>query len=174
MKIGLLGGSFNPPHKGHIHISLACCKPLKLNQIWWIPARKNPLKATTGREPIENRIKKCQEITKNYPQITVKSPKNKTVSIYTIDLLKNLVRQYPNYQFYWIMGADNIINFHQWKNWKQIIKLTPLIICDRNNYFYKAVKSRAFLFARKLNRVKFLKIRKAAESSTNIRKQNEL
>ena len=202
MKIGLLGGSFNPPHQGHIHISLEARKSLGLKQIWWIPARQNPLKfngielhgkpctklwgigplgsANARTHPLNrglmvgnsDKVANCKKITKNHPQLLVKDLQKNMASVYTIDLLKKIIKQYPNQQFYWIMGADNILQLHRWKSWRQIIKLVPIIVCDRDNIFYKAVKSRAFLYAQKLGRVHFLKIKKSAESSTKIREQN--
>ena len=170
MKIGLLGGSFNPPHRGHIHISLEAKKFLGLKQIWWIPNKKNPLKSTASNI---NKISDCKKITKHYPQILVKDLEKNIASIYTIDLLKKITKQYPEHQFYWIIGADNILQFHKWKNWQKIIDLVPLIVCDRDEFFYDAVKSQAFLYAKKLNRIEFLKIKKSAESSTKIRNKNE-
>jgi nicotinate-nucleotide adenylyltransferase len=169
MKIGLLGGSFNPPHQGHIHISLEAKKRLSLKQIWWVPAKQNPLKSTVGSV---NKIDDCLQITQNHPQILVKDLEKNIASIYTIDLLKKIIKEYPNHQFFWIIGADNILQFHKWKNWREIIKLVPLVVCDREEFFYQAVKSKAFLYAKKLNRIEFLKIKKSAESSTKIRKQN--
>jgi len=170
MKIGLLGGSFNPPHLGHIHISLEAKKSLGLKQIWWVPAKQNPLKVMVNYQLLMvNKVEACLEITKNYPQISVKDFEKNIPSIYTIDLLKKIIKEYPKHQFFWIMGADNILQFHKWKNWREIIKLVPLIVCDREEFFYKAVKSRAFLYAQKLNRIEFLKIKKSAESSTKIR-----
>ena len=173
MKIGLLGGSFNPPHQGHIHISLEAKKDLGLKQIWWVPAKQNPFKLALGDNlSLENRLKNCQKITQNHPQILVKNLEKNISSVYTVDLLKKITKQYPDHQFYWIIGADNILQFHLWKNWREIIKLVPLIICDREKFFHQAVKSRAFLYAQKLGKIHFLKIKKSAESSTKIRKQN--
>jgi nicotinate-nucleotide adenylyltransferase len=172
MRVGLLGGSFNPAHTGHVHISLQAKKYLNLNQIWWIPTKQNPFKNNSNN--FKERLDKCQEITKQYPHIFVKNSEEKINNIYSIDLIKKLQKTHPNHQFFWIMGADNLIKFHLWKNWQEIIKLTPLIICDRGNYFYQAIKSRGFLFAKKLNKYHFLKIRKIDISSTQIRKQNEL
>ncbi|MES2677102.1 MAG: nicotinate (nicotinamide) nucleotide adenylyltransferase [Pseudomonadota bacterium] len=173
MRIGLLGGSFNPPHQGHIHISLEAKKRLGLKQIWWIPAKRNPLKLVVSRKSlVVSRIEDCQEITRKYPQILVKDLEKNIASIYTIDLLKKITKQFPNYQFYWIIGADNILQFHKWKNWREIIKLVPLIVCDRDEFFYDAVKSKAFLYAKKLGRIEFLKIKKSPESSTKIRNNN--
>lgn len=172
MRIGLLGGSFNPPHLGHIHISLQTQKKFRLQQIWWVPTKQNPLK-TAFKSSIVSRILECNKITKNYSQILVKDFENKIPSIYTIDLLERITKQHPQHQFYWIIGADNILQFHKWKNWRKIIALMPLIICDRDDYFYKAIKSKAFLYAKKLNRATFLKIKKSPESSTKIRAKNE-
>lgn len=172
MKIGLLGGSFNPAHFGHIHISLQAKKYLGLNQIWWVPTKQNPFKDNFNN--FKDRVDNCQKITKNYPQIFVKNSEAKISSVYSIDLIKKLMRNYPNHQFFWIMGADNLIKFHQWKNWQEIIKLIPLIVINRGNLFYQAIKSRGFLFAKKLNKCHFLKIKKIDISSTQIRKQNEL
>ena len=95
-------------------------------------------------------------------------------SLYSIDLIKKIIRQNPHHQFYWIIGADNILQFHLWKNWQKIIELAPLIVCDRGDIFYPAIKSRAFLFAKKLQKISFLKIKKLDISSTKIRKNNEL
>jgi nicotinate-nucleotide adenylyltransferase len=166
MKIGLLGGSFNPPHQGHIHISLQAKKKLQLQQIWWIPTKRNPFKSEVGE--FFDKIKNCQKITKNYPQISVKDLE-KNISIYTIDLLRKIIKENPHQQFFWIIGADNILQFHKWKNWREIIKLVPLVVCDREDFFYKAVKSKAFLYAKKMGMIEFLKIRRSAESSTKIR-----
>jgi nicotinate-nucleotide adenylyltransferase len=186
MKIGLLGGSFNPPHLGHIHISLEAKKRLNLNKIWWVPAKQNPFKEVFScRSLVVSRLKLCEEITKNYPQILVKDLENnnrhckeqlvatrqsrKVNIVYTIDLLKKIIKQYPKHQFYWIMGADNILQFHKWKDWQEIVKLVPLIVCDREDFFYHAVKSKAFLYAKKIGKIEFLRIKKSPESSTRIR-----
>lgn len=172
MKIGLLGGSFNPAHFGHIHISLATKKQLGLKQIWLIPAKQNPFKIGNPSS-IENRIKDCVLITKEYPQILVKDFEAKMMAkdrtIYSIDLLKRIIVKYPNHHFLWLMGADSILHFHKWKQWKKIIKAVPLVVINRDNFFYKAVKSKAFLYAKKQQRIQFLTIKKSAESSTKIR-----
>jgi nicotinate-nucleotide adenylyltransferase len=170
MKIGLLGGSFNPPHQGHIHISLEAKKCLDLKQIWWIPTKQNPLKAmVNGQLLMVNRVEGCLEITKNYPQILVKDLEKNIPSVYTIDLLRKIIKENPQHQFFWIIGADNVLQFHKWKNWREIIKLVPLIVCDRDEFFYKAVKSKAFLYAQKMGKIEFLRIKKSPESSTKIR-----
>ena len=188
MKIGLLGGSFNPPHLGHTNISLQSLKRLKLDQIWWLPNKQNPLKKNVPdlssfekklstkslANNFQNRFNLCLQITQNHPKILVKDLEKKLPSIYSIDLIKKTIRQNPNHQFFWIIGADNILQLHFWKNWQKIIELVPLIICDRGDVFYRATKSKAFLFAKKLQKVSFLKIKKSPLSSTQIRKNNGL
>lgn len=174
-KIGLLGGSFNPPHLGHIHISLEAKKRLGLKKIWWVPTKRNPFKeVVSGKWSVVRRVEDCQKITQKYKQILVKDLEKNISSIYTIDLLRKIIKENPHQQFFWIIGADNIVQFHKWKNWREIIKLVPLIVCDREDFFYRAVKSKAFLYAKKLNRIEFLRIRKSAESSTRIRNSNLL
>jgi nicotinate-nucleotide adenylyltransferase len=178
MRIGILGGSFNPPHLGHVYISLQSAKRQKLDQIWWLPAKQNPLKQDILLKSLpnnfKNRLNLCQQITKNYPKILVKDLEKDLSSIYSIDLIKKIIKQNSQHNFFWIIGADNILKFHLWKSWQKIIELTPLIICNRDNVFYLATKSKAFLFAKKLQKVCFLKIKKLNISSTKIRKNNEL
>ncbi len=169
MKIGLLGGSFNPPHSGHIHISLEARKRLGLHKIWWLPTKQNPFKST--KNPMKIRVSNCQDITKNHPKISVCDLEKNITSVRTIDLLKKISAKYPQHQFSLIIGADNILQFHNWKNWRQIIKLAPLIVCDRENFFYHSVQCKAFLYAKKLSRVTFLRIKKSPESSTKIREK---
>ena len=171
MRIGLLGGSFNPPHYGHIHISLETAKRLKFNQIWWLPTKQNPLKQSSP-DNFQNRLKLCQNITKNHSKILIKDLEKQLPSLYSIDLIKRIIKQYPQYQFFWIMGADNILQFHLWQDWQKIIGLVPLAICDRGNIFYQATKSRGFIYAKKRQKISFLKIKKSPISSTAIRQNN--
>jgi nicotinate-nucleotide adenylyltransferase len=174
MKIGLLGGSFNPAHEGHLHISVEARKHLKLKQIWWIPTKQNPFKKTPNAD-FKTRLTECREITKRYSTIFIKDFEKNISSCYTIDLLESLTKKYPQHQFFWIMGADNMIKFHLWERWQDIIKLMPLIILDREDFFNKAIRSKTALYCRKLSTAQnitkcyFLKIKKSAISSTKIR-----
>lgn len=173
MRIGLLGGSFNPPHGGHLYISLQAQKKLNLRQIWWLPTKQNPLKAIANSQlSMISKLAACEEISKNYTQILVKDLESEIKSVYTVDLLKRVTKKYPNRQFFWIMGADSILQFHHWQNWQEIIKLVNLVVCDRDDFFHQAVRSKAFLLAKKLGRIEFLKIKKMPISSTTIRNQN--
>ena len=181
MKIGLLGGSFNPPHFGHLYISLQSLKHLRLKQVWWLPAKRNPLKQK-ARSSFKKRLTLCQKIIAGYSQIKIKDYEAKLNSNYTIDLLYKLLKQYPKEQFYWIIGADNAANFHLWRHWRQIIKSVPIIIIDRDNYLHKVNGSRMFSYCKKLtNSPKskykkhcyFLKLRKCSISSTSIRENKK-
>lgn len=171
-KIALLGGSFNPPHQGHLHISKQVLKKLSIQQIWWIPTKQNPLKKLKS-PAFAKRFKKCQEIAKNYRQIKITKHELKIKSCLTIDLLKNLKQKYPHIKFYFIIGADNLEQFHLWDFWQDIIKKTNLVIVDRDNFMHKATRSKAFIFAKKFD-YSFLYIKKFNISSTQIRNNSKI
>ncbi|MCE3255192.1 MAG: nadD [Rickettsiaceae bacterium] len=154
MKIGLLGGSFNPPHKGHIHASLLAKICLQLNQIWWLPTKQNPFKS--DKKDFDQRMNWCLEITKNHPEILVKDEEKNLPSLYSIDLLEKIINQYPQDEFFFIIGADNIVNFHQWHRWQEIAKLVKLIVIDREDFFEKVKESEAYLYYQKLDLLKLV------------------
>lgn len=136
MKVGLLGGSFNPAHHGHLYISNLAIKKLKLNQVWWLPTLQNPFKEKSIYADYSWRFKNCQKLSEENPKILVKS----FDEIYTEKLLQKLTSRYPNYQFYWIMGADNLANLHKWKNFNKLIKIMPFAIFSRESFLLKANK----------------------------------
>ena len=138
-RIGLLGGSFDPPHKGHIYISIEAKKLLQINEIWWLVTPQNPLKIS---EPAtyQERIKNCKEISKDKP-ILIKEIEKKINSKYTYQTLDYLLNHYINVKFFWIMGADNLINFHKWQKWRQIFKEISIVVFKRHGYNNKALKS---------------------------------
>ena len=141
-KIGLLGGSFDPPHKGHLYISLQAKKMFKLDEIWWLVTPQNPhkiLKPATYKE----RIKNCKIISKNRP-IKIKEIEKKINSKYTYKSLDYILNHYPNIKFFWLMGADNLINFHKWQKWKQIFNEISVVVFKRHGYNTIALKSIAF------------------------------
>tara|TARA_Y100000590_G_scaffold274881_1_gene308613 strand:- start:681 stop:1256 length:576 start_codon:yes stop_codon:yes gene_type:complete len=138
-KIGLLGGSFDPPHKGHLYISLQAKKMFKLDEIWWLVTPQNPhkiLKPATYKERINN----CKIISKNRP-IKIKEIEKKINSKYTYKSLNYILNHYPNIKFFWLMGADNLINFHKWQNWKQIFNEISVVVFKRHGYNTMALKS---------------------------------
>ena len=138
-KIGLLGGSFDPPHKGHLFISLEAKKILKLDEVWWLVTPKNPLKIS---EPTtyEERVDNCKNITRNFP-IKIQEIENKIQSDYSYKTINYILKHYNNIKFFWLMGADNLINFHKWEKWQMIFNNMSIVIFRRHGYNNKALKS---------------------------------
>jgi len=137
--IGLLGGSFDPPHKGHLYISLEAKKILKLDEIWWLVTPKNPLKINQPAS-YEDRLKNCKLIVKNQ-SIKVKEIEKKINSKYSYQTIKFLHKHYKNINFFWLMGADNLINFHKWQKAHRIFNEIPIVVFKRYGYNDKALKS---------------------------------
>jgi nicotinate-nucleotide adenylyltransferase len=154
MRIGLLGGSFNPAHQGHRQISLAAMKRLGLDQVWWLASPGNPLKETSGVPDLASRVTAAREIA-HHPRIVVTGFEGARVdggrgSVYTIDTLRFLKRRFPSVDFVWLMGADNLVLFHRWRDWEKLFGLVPIAVLDRPGYRLKARASKAaqrFAFA---------------------------
>ena len=138
-RIGLLGGSFDPPHRGHLYISLEAKKILQLDEVWWLVTPQNPLKI---KKPAtyQERLKNCKMISKNNP-IFIKEIEKRISSKYTYQSLDYLINHYSNIKFFWLMGSDNLINFHKWQKWKQIFKEISIVVFKRHGYNVKALKS---------------------------------
>jgi nicotinate-nucleotide adenylyltransferase len=143
LKIGILGGSFNPAHAGHLYISNKACKVLKLDYVWWLVSPGNPLKKQSEMMEFDYRFKSSQAIAKG--NIIVSDIERIIKTRYTIDIIKRIKLLFPFVEFYWIMGADNLVNFHLWKKWQQIFALTKIIVYDRAPYTFKALNSIAAL-----------------------------
>ena len=137
--VGLLGGSFDPPHKGHLYISLEAKKILKLDEIWWLVTPQNPLKIEKPAT-YEERIKNCQAITERVP-IKVTDIEYKINSSYSYESLNFIQNYYKNIKFYWLMGADNLINFHHWQKWREIFNDISIVVFRRHGYNNKALNS---------------------------------
>lgn len=168
MKVGLLGGSFNPPHRGHIYISNLAIKKLGLNQVWWIPTAHNPLKDRSIYEIYETRVDRCQILTAKNPKIYVK----KFDEIYTEILIKKLQARHKNIEFFWLMGADNLEKFHQWEGFKKIIHKVPLMIFSRQKSLRKIKKTPAWKFVSS-SKFKVFYTKNLDISSTAIRNKNQ-
>jgi nicotinate-nucleotide adenylyltransferase len=138
--IGLLGGSFNPAHEGHVHISELALKQLGLDAVWWLVSPQNPLKSEKDMASIEKRVLSARKIVK-HSKIHITTLENQLRTRYTADTLKALCKRYPNIRFVWIMGADNLAGFHRWKNWQFIFKTTRIAIYHRPTYALKALSS---------------------------------
>ncbi|HEX2594613.1 MAG TPA: nicotinate-nucleotide adenylyltransferase, partial [Rhizomicrobium sp.] len=130
MKIGLLGGSFNPAHEGHLYISLTAMKKLGLDYVWWLVAPQNPLKPVAGMAPLERRHNVALA-TANHPRILVVNAEHTLSTRYTIDTLTALKKRFPQVNFVWLMGSDNLEGFHRWRRWQDIAKLVPIAIVQR-------------------------------------------
>ena len=138
-KIGLLGGSFDPPHKGHLFISLEAKKILKLDEVWWLVTPKNPLKIS---EPASygERVDNCKKITRNFP-IKIQEIEKKIHSDYSYKTINYILKHYNSIKFFCLMGADNLINFHKWEKWQKIFNNMSIVIFRRHGYNNKALKS---------------------------------
>ena len=138
-KIGLLGGSFDPPHKGHLFISLEAKKILKLDEVWWLVTPKNPLKISEPASYVE-RVNNCKNITRNFP-IKIQEIEKKNHSDYSYKTINYILKHYNSVKFFWLMGADNLINFHKWEKWQKIFNNMSIVIFRRHGYNTKALKS---------------------------------
>tara|TARA_B100000131_G_scaffold162603_1_gene157277 strand:- start:2726 stop:3241 length:516 start_codon:yes stop_codon:yes gene_type:complete len=165
-KIGILGGSFDPAHRGHIKISKESKKRFKLDYIIWAITKKNPFKKKSSTN-IKSRISFIKKITKKETFIKVRFYEKKLKSNKTIDLI-NFIKKRDK-ELYFIMGADNLINFHKWYKWKSISKKCNILVFDRNGYRAKSLKSITF---KKLNKksLYFIKFKKVNISSSKLRK----
>ena len=163
MKIGLLGGSFNPAHLGHIYISKLALQKLNIKQVWWIPTAHNPLKNKSDYVPFATRFADCLEITKNHPKIHVKNFEKDSIS--TFKLIRKIRAKHRNIEFVWIMGSDNLHRFHQWDNFKRLIKSINFAIFSRDLTDRKAAKYHKKYFANFL----FFKTKNYDISSTKLR-----
>ena len=142
MRIGLLGGSFNPAHAAHVEISLTALKRLGLDQVWWLVTPGNPLKHPFKLPSLAERVAAARGVA-NHPRIAVTGFPGEKGSTYTIDLLTELKRRFPGVSFVWLMGADNLAEFHRWRSWQKIVETTPIAVLDRPGFRMKARASQA-------------------------------
>lgn len=132
-RIGLLGGSFNPAHGGHLHISEQALKRLGLDAVWWLVSPQNPLKPQKGMAPLATRMASAQHVG-NHPDIVVTDIEARLGTRYTADTITKLIQYFPNSHFIWLMGADNLVGFHRWKSWQRIAKMLPIAVLLRPGY----------------------------------------
>ena len=167
-RIGILGGSFDPAHKGHIKISLEAKKKFKLIKVIWAVTNKNPFKLKS-KLSLKKRINFAKKLNKKYDFIKVKFYEDIINSNRTIKLVNYLKKKYKNTDFFFIMGADNLINFHRWYQWEKIAIKCHILVFDRSSYKSKSMKSISF---KKLNNkyLNFVKFKKVDISSSQLRK----
>ncbi|NIJ38111.1 nicotinate-nucleotide adenylyltransferase [Sphingopyxis panaciterrae] len=148
---GLLGGSFNPAHGGHRAISLGAIDALGLDELWWLVSPGNPLKPKSGMAPLPARLGSAQRMARRAP-IRATAIEAELGTRYTVDTLKKLVRRYPDRRFIWIMGADNLVQLPQWRDWREIARLMPIAVVARPGYNDRAHARRAMGWLRRFVR----------------------
>ena len=141
LRIGLLGGSFNPAHEGHLQISLEALKKLELDWIWWLVSPQNPLKGNHDTKPLADRLKTASQYAQ-HPRIFISNLEHQMGTQYTIDTASRLKSRWPQTRFVWLMGADILPQLPQWKNWTQLMAIMPIAIFDRPGYELQALSSR--------------------------------
>ncbi len=142
MRIGLLGGSFNPPHAGHLLLSRTALRRIGLDAVWWLVTPGNPLKDNAGLPPLAVRIDAARTLAR-HPRIAVSGFEADIGTRYTYDTIRYLTRRCPAVKFVWLMGADNLAGFHRWQRWHDIAALVPLAVIDRPGTTLRATRSRA-------------------------------
>ncbi|MDP4002238.1 nicotinate-nucleotide adenylyltransferase [Methylobacterium sp. NEAU K] len=142
MRIGLYGGSFNPAHLGHRHVTLTALRRLGLDRVWWLVSPGNPLKSRSALPPVEARCAQAREIAR-HPRIAVTGVEAALGVRFTVQTLRYLTRRCPGVRFVWIMGADSLDNFHRWKGFAEIARLLPIAVIDRPGFTMAPLSARA-------------------------------
>jgi nicotinate-nucleotide adenylyltransferase len=156
-RIGLLGGSFNPAHRGHRRISLAAIEALGLDEVWWLVSPGNPLKPAKGMAPYEARLESAREQAKG-TRIKVSDFERQAGTRFTFDTLMALRRRHREHRFIWLMGADTVAQFHHWRSWRALAAIVPIAVIHRPGYdgTARAAPAMGWLrwFVRPLNQAK--------------------
>ncbi len=138
----MLGGSFNPAHEGHIHISRQALARLGLDAVWWVVSPQNPLKPAGGMAPFADRLAAARKIARD-PRIVVTDIEDRLGTRYTVDTMATLLHCFPEKQFVWIMGADILAEFPRWKNWRRLFGMVSIAVFDRAPYSMRALAGEA-------------------------------
>jgi nicotinate-nucleotide adenylyltransferase len=148
-RIGIMGGSFNPPHDGHGLISRTALRRLGLDQLWWVVTPGNPLKVNNGLPPASERMELCRRLAGGDSRMRITAFEEDLRTPYTAATVAFLTRRYPGVQFFWIMGADNLASFHRWQLWRDIAMRVPIAVVDRPGWHLKALASPAAQWMRR-------------------------
>ena len=151
MRIGLLGGSFNPAHRGHRLMSLAAIDALGLDEVWWLVSPGNPLKPTKGMAPFASRLGSARLMARR-SRIRVSDFEERIGTRYTVDTLDALLRTWPRHRFIWLMGEDTLPDFHKWKQWRRLSAKLPIAVLSRPGYDDDARAARAMGWLRRFVR----------------------
>ena len=166
--IGLLGGSFDPAHKGHLAISKIAIKKIKLEKVYWIVSRKNPFKKKPHFS-LSERMTRAKKLTSKINKIKVIYLDKTLKSSRIIQVINYFINKKKLKNIYFIIGSDNLIKFHKWKSWKKIVKLTKLVVFSRVGYDKKGKKSKVAKYLK--NKIIFINNKPIIISSTNLRKK---
>lgn len=143
LRVGLFGGSFNPPHEGHLLVAQTALRRLQLDRIWWLVTPGNPLKETSGLPSQAERMAACRALVGHDPRIVITGLEAGIGTRYTEETIRFLRRHCSGVHFVWLMGADNLAGFHRWQRWPEIARAVPMAIIDRPGSTLKAVASPA-------------------------------
>lgn len=149
--VGLLGGSFNPAHAAHRHISVEAMRRLGLDEVWWLVSPLNPLKDARGMAPLAARIASAARVAR-HPRIHVSGVERELGTRYAVDTVAVLIRHYPNIRFIWLMGADNLGQFHHWSRWRQLARRVPIAVLARPRYSAAGLMAPAMAWFRRWRR----------------------
>jgi nicotinate-nucleotide adenylyltransferase len=141
-RIGVMGGSFDPPHAGHMVVAETALRRLRLDAVWWLVTPGNPLKGHGGLAPLAERMAACRRLAR-HPRMHVTAFEADLGSAYTAVTLTFLVRRHPGVRFAWLIGADNLAGFHRWQGWRRIAALMPVVVVDRPGWRYRALAAPA-------------------------------
>ena len=131
LTIGLLGGSFNPAHDGHLYVSDTALRRLKLDYVWWLVSPQNPLKSADGMAAFGARLERARQVAASHPRLIVTDLERALGTSYTVDTVRALQRRFPEVRFVWLMGSDNLVQFGRWRNWQQIARDIPIAVVQR-------------------------------------------
>ena len=149
--VGLMGGSFNPAHGGHRAISLFAMDALDLDEYWWMVSPGNPLKPKSGMAPLSARLRSAKAQARR-SRIKVTAIERELGTVFTVQTLRKLVARYPKIRFIWIMGADNLLQFHHWRQWRDIARTMPIAVVARPGYDANAIAGPAMAWLRRFVR----------------------
>ena len=155
LRVGLLGGSFNPGHDGHLHISSLARQVLRLDQVWWLVSPQNPLKQRDGMAPLRTRLDGARHLAAARRKIRVIGPESRFGSALTWQTVQTLRRRCPHHRFCWLMGADNLVGFSAWKRHDVIARSIPIAVIDRPGYSYTALSKGGLLLRSRLSPRRF-------------------
>ncbi len=142
MRVGLLGGSFNPAHSGHLHISRLALERLRLDELWWLVSPQNPLKPVAGMAPLAERLESARAVAAG-EAIQVTDIERELGTRYTAETLRALKERFPDVRFVWLMGADLLLQMPRWRRWRAIFRMVPIAVFPRPSYSLKALSGRA-------------------------------